>query len=170
VDIAKDAGQGFGLRWSGMVFRGCNLKIVSRISPEIDHRSRKLLHGRLAAQVHAAGLADELREAMAELRLRKSPSTRRAMFLNTASSAVAVHVCPVLVGLLEFPEQVDLVTLAGRVWLAGCEYAAGTRTQDRRIMSPLSRTVPACLLKWQNAGLAATVHRHLAADLPYSSP
>jgi hypothetical protein len=25
-------------------------------------------------------------------------------------------------------------------------------------------------LKWQNAGLAATVHRHLAADLPYSSP
>jgi hypothetical protein len=45
VDFAKDAVQGFGLRWSGMVFGGRNLKIVSRISPQIDRRSRKLLHG-----------------------------------------------------------------------------------------------------------------------------
>ena len=58
-------------------------------------------------------LADELREAMASLRMRGSRSTRCAMFLNATSSAVAVHVCPVSVGLLEFPALVDLVTLAG---------------------------------------------------------
>ena len=51
---------------------------------------------------------------MAELRLRGSPPTRCAMFLNAASSAVAVYVvAPVSVGLLEFPALVDLVTLAG---------------------------------------------------------
>jgi hypothetical protein len=58
-------------------------------------------------------LADELREAMAELRLRGSPPTRCALFLNAASSAAAVYVCPVSVGLLEFPALVNLVTLAG---------------------------------------------------------
>ena len=36
MNFAKDAGQGLGLRWSDMVFRGCNLKIVSRISPGTD--------------------------------------------------------------------------------------------------------------------------------------
>jgi hypothetical protein len=58
-------------------------------------------------------LANELRESMAGLRLRGSPPTRCAMFLNAASSAVAVCVCPVSVGLLEFPALVDLVILAG---------------------------------------------------------
>ena len=73
-------------------------------------------------------LADELREAMAELRLRGSPPTRCAMFLNAASSAVAVYVCRVSVGLLEFPALVDLVTLvgiAGRVRVRGWDSNPG---------------------------------------------
>ena len=37
-------------------------------------------------------------------------------------------------------------------------------------MSPLRRTVAACLLKCQDALLAAVVHCDTAADLPYSSP
>jgi len=45
-----------------------------------------------------------------------------------------------------------------------------TRSGEGRIMSPLHRTAPACLLKCQSAWSAATVHRHLAANLPCSSP
>jgi hypothetical protein len=124
-----------GLEWYSEV-------AISRSSPGFLQRSIVARGSRCMAdwslRCTLLALANELRESMAGLRLRGSPPTRCAMFLNAASSAVAVCVCPVSVGLLEFPALVDLVILAGMawVWLAGCEYAAGTRTQDRRIMRP----------------------------------
>lgn len=42
VNITKDAGQSLGLHWSGMVLRGRKVKIISRISPETGHPTRKL--------------------------------------------------------------------------------------------------------------------------------
>ena len=137
MDIAKDTGQGLGLRWSGTVLRGRNLKIVSRISPESIVACGSCCMADWPLRCTLLALADELREAMAELRLRRSPPTRCAMFLNAASSAVAVYICPVSVGLLEFPALVDLVTLAGmagRVRVRGwdsnpgpADYESGTR-------------------------------------------
>jgi Resolvase, N terminal domain len=46
VAVAKNAGQGHGLRWYGMVFRACNLKIVSRISPETRWAGMRCRRGR----------------------------------------------------------------------------------------------------------------------------
>ncbi len=124
MDFAKDTGQGLGLRWSGMVFRGRNLKIVSRISPEIDRRSRgSCCVADWPLRCTLLAFADELREAMAEPRLRGSPPTRCAIFLNAASSAVAVYVA--LFRSISSSSLRWLIWSHWRVLLAGCERVRG---------------------------------------------